>query len=151
MKKPSAKMVMATKVPIAAAPTHKPLSGTKSMSASVVGVEPEVGDSEKIATDFFGLIGIYTLTETAGQRAKQLLQKLIPKSRIELNADGVATDRLKHLASSADVFVFAWRSSKHQAYYCAKAARAGKDLILPPGKGMASIVRSVLDYLKAIE
>ena len=113
--------------------------------------EPEVGDSEKIATDFFGLIGIYTLTETAGQRAKQLLQKLIPKSRIELNADGVATDRLKHLASSADVFVFAWRSSKHQAYYCAKAARAGKDLILPPGKGMASIVRSVLDYLKAIE
>ena len=106
--------------------------------------ELEAGESP-----FSGLIGIYTLTETAGQRAKQLLQKLLPKSKIELNGDSVATDRLKHLASNADVFVFAWRSSKHQAYYCVKEARGSKDLIMPPGKGMASIVRGVLEYLKS--
>lgn len=108
-------------------------------------------ESGTVGSNFSGLIGIYTLTETAGQRAKQLLQKLLPKAKIELNGDNVATDRLKHLASNADVFVFAWRSSKHQAYYCAKAARGGKDLVMPPGKGMASIVRSVLEYLKSFE
>lgn len=95
-------------------------------------------------TEFSGIIAIYTLTETAGQRAKQLLEKLLPKARVELNSDFVASDRLKHLAASAEVFVFAWRSSKHQAYYCVKEARGDRPLQLPVGKGTASIVQSAL-------
>lgn len=97
--------------------------------------------------DFAGLIGIYTLTESAGQRAKQVLLKLLPQVRVEINADHAATDRLRHLSTNADIFVFAWRSSKHQAYYCAKEARGDRGLQLPVGKGSASILDSVFKEL----
>ncbi|TAK84799.1 MAG: hypothetical protein EPO20_13230 [Betaproteobacteria bacterium] len=97
--------------------------------------------------EFDGVIGIYTLMETAGNRAQRLLSRLLPRARIEVNNDGVATERLRALAVSADIFVFAWKSSKHQAYFCAKEARKGRDLLMPLGKGTASIVRSVLDHL----
>jgi hypothetical protein len=107
------------------------------------------GDSENLAlrTDFAGLIGIYTLTEPAGQRAQQFLRKLLPQAKVELNADHVATDKLKHLAANADIFVFAWKSSKHQAYFAVKDARGSKQTLLPLGKGSASILDCVLAQL----
>jgi hypothetical protein len=104
-------------------------------------------DSKNDFSTFAGLVGIYTLTESAGQRAKQVLEKVLPLARIELNADHAATDRLRHLAANSDIFVFAWRSSKHQAYYCAKEARGHRDMQLPPGKGCASILDSVFKEL----
>lgn len=97
--------------------------------------------------DFTGLVGIYTLTEQAGQRARQYLRKLFPQARIELNADHVATDKLKGLAASADIFVFAWKSSKHQAYFAAKEARGSKRILHPLGKGSASILDCVLEEI----
>lgn len=98
--------------------------------------------------DFEGLIGIYTLTEPAGQRARQFLRKILPLARIELNADMVATDKLKNLAANSDIFVFAWKSSKHQAYYAAKYARGTRQTLLPLGKGSASIIGCVLSGLE---
>lgn len=81
-------------------------------------------DQDDVAGDdfsgFTGLIGVYALTESAGQRAKQVLHKLLPKATVEISDDHAATDRLRHLAASADIFVFARRSRKHQAYYCVK-------------------------------
>ena len=94
--------------------------------------------------DFAGLIGIYTLTEPAGQRARQFLRKLFPQARVEINADHVATDKLKSLAANADIFVFAWKSSKHQAYFAAKDARGSRKILLPLGKGSASILDCVM-------
>lgn len=94
--------------------------------------------------DFTGLVGIYTLTEQAGQRAGQFLRKMFPQARVELNADHVSTDKLKQLAANADIFVFAWKSSKHQAYFAAKEARGSKRMLLPLGKGSASILDCVL-------
>lgn len=101
-------------------------------------------DEEEKGAHFSGLIGIYTLMEGAGLRAKQLLQKILPQARVELNGDFVATERLKHLAAAADVFVFAWRSSKHQAFFCVKESRGDRPLQLPLGKGTASILQAVL-------
>lgn len=93
--------------------------------------------------DFNGLIGIYTLTEGAAHRAKSILKKIYPNAKVEINSDFVETDSLVNLAKTADIFVFAWKSSKHQAYYCVKKARHGKcDLILPSGKGASSIIQS---------
>ncbi|REE06564.1 hypothetical protein B0G71_8244 [Paraburkholderia sp. BL27I4N3] len=110
--------------------------------------EPEEDvDSKNDFSVFAGLVGIYTLTESAGQRAKQVLEKVLPLARIELNADHAATERLRHLAANSDIFVFTWRSSKHQAYYCAKEARGQRDMQLPPGKGCASILDSVFKEL----
>ncbi len=107
----------------------------------------DTSDKTTTQTRFAGLIGIYTLTETAAIRSRQFLRKLLPNARIEINADIVSTDRLKHLAFSSDIFVFAWKSSKHQAYYAAKEARGDKETLLPLGKGSASILESVLAEL----
>ena len=97
--------------------------------------------------DFTGLIGIYTLTEPAGQRARQFLRKLLPQARVEVNADHVATEKLKSLAANADIFVFAWKSSKHQAYFAVKESRGPRQTLLPLGKGSASILDCVLAEL----
>lgn len=104
-------------------------------------------DETATQAHFAGLIGIYTLTETAAIRARQFLRKLLPNARVEINADMASTDRLKHLASSSDIFVFAWKSSKHQAYYAAKDARGDREMLLPLGKGSASILECVFRAL----
>jgi hypothetical protein len=89
-------------------------------------------------------IGIYTLTETAGARAKAALKELFPLSIVEVNSDTVSTSTLANLARTADIFVFAWRSSSHQAFFCIKEALSGRDPTYAAGKGTASIVNAVL-------
>lgn len=92
-------------------------------------------------------IGIYTLAEAAGSRAKAALEELFPDCKVIVNSDLVATAQLTSLAKAADLFVFAWKSSSHQAFYCVKDALAGREPIWAPGKGTASILRAVLDHL----
>ncbi|MBU9187915.1 protein DpdD [Burkholderia gladioli] len=121
--------------------------GCAELLASFSFQDEEHPETDALA-DFDGLIGIYTLTEPAGQRARQFLLKLLPLSRVEVNADSAATDKLKHLAANADIFVFAWKSSKHQAYYAAKEARGSRQTLLPLGKGSASILDCVLSELE---
>lgn len=99
---------------------------------------------------FAGLIAIYTLTEPAAHHAREVLRDIVPRAHIELIADTVATDRLRHLASKADVFVFAWRSSKHQAYFCIKEYRGKQPLSMPSGKGAASIVQAALAAIEQV-
>jgi hypothetical protein len=112
--------------------------------------ETETPEENAKQKRFAGLIGIYTLTETAAFRARQFLRNLLPNARVEINSDKASTDRLKHLASSSDIFVFAWKSSKHQAYYAAKDARGERETLLPLGKGSASILECVLGELARI-
>ena len=89
---------------------------------------------------FAGLIAIYSLSEASGQRAKDAI-------RVELNSDPVATERLKSLARNAEIFVFAWKKSTHQAFYCAKDARGERGLVMPSGGGAASLVQAVLQQI----
>lgn len=112
-------------------------------------VENNLDTESTPVVSYSGLIGIYTLTEGAGQRAKEILERMYPKATIELNNDAVSTDRLIALAKTADIFVFAWKSSKHQAYYCVKEVRQGQDIVLPLGKGSASILSSVLERISS--
>jgi len=94
------------------------------------------------------LIGLYTLTEQAAQRARATLIEMFPGVRVETNADQVATTRLTNLAKTADIFVFAWKSSSHQAYYCVKDAMKPREPLMPTGKGTASLVRAVIESFK---
>jgi hypothetical protein len=122
-----------------------------------VGSEAVTALKREIATDdtraaslpnFDGkTIGIYTLAEAAGSRAKAALEELFPGCRVIVNSDLVATAQLTSLARAADLFVFAWKSSSHQAFYCVKEALAGKEPIWVPGKGTASILRAVLEQV----
>lgn len=91
-------------------------------------------------------VGIYSLTEPSAIRAKQLLETMYPGIIVVVNHDHEATQALSNLAKSVDLFVFAWRSSKHQAYYCVKKLVSKDELLLPLGKGSTSIVKSVLSY-----
>ncbi|EXI65339.1 MAG: hypothetical protein AW08_03258 [Candidatus Accumulibacter adjunctus] len=93
-------------------------------------------------------VGIYTLVEPAGQRAAALLYQICPTVRVELNSDHECTKALSHLARSADLFVFAWKSSKHQAFYCVKDHRdANNPMIQAQGKGTSSILRALLEFV----
>lgn len=92
-------------------------------------------------------LGIYTLSESAGSRAKNALERMFPGCRVEVNSDLVCTPRLTNLAKASDMFVFAWKSSSHQAFYCVKDALPKGEPIWAVGKGTASILRAVLDNL----
>jgi hypothetical protein len=92
-------------------------------------------------------IGIYTLAETAGTRAKKVLETLFPGASVVVNSDLVCTAQLTALAEGADIFVFAWKSASHQALYCVKNATMKVEPAYPLGKGTASIVRAVLDQV----
>ena len=104
-------------------------------------------DGEVLRQDYSGYIGIYTLTDGASQRASSVLKKYYPQARIEINNDHEATDRLQSLSKNSDIFVFAWKSSKHQAYFCVKDARVSREILMAPGKGSASIIKIVMDKI----
>lgn len=104
---------------------------------------------EVLRQDYSGYIGIYTLTDGASQRASAVLKKYYPQARIQVNNDHEATDQLKSMAKNSDIFVFAWKSSKHQAYFCIKDARAHNEILMASGKGSASIIKCVMDKIYA--
>lgn len=129
------------------------LSKDYGLGPEVVGAlkREEVSD-EAIASAFSAnmegkTIGIYTLAKAAGHRAKTALEELFPGCQVVVNSDLVATAQLTSLAKGADLFVFAWKSSSHQAFYCVKNAMGGKEPIWAPGKGTASILRAVLERI----
>jgi hypothetical protein len=93
-------------------------------------------------------IGIYTLAERAGARAKAALEAMYPGCRVEVNSDLACSAQLASLAYGADLFVFAWKSSSHQAFYCVKDAMAPREPVWASGKGTASILRAVADSFR---
>jgi hypothetical protein len=89
----------------------------------------------------------YSLDEAATRRALDMLRILHPGWVIDTNADHVCSDRLKSLAQRAQVFVFAWRCSKHAAYYCVKANSPKGNLVMARGVGTASLLAAALEGL----
>jgi hypothetical protein len=89
------------------------------------------------------LLAIYTLTEGAARRARDVLEMIFTGLKVEINSDHTATPALCHLAKTADYFVFSSLSSKHQAFYPVISIR--KDIIYPYGKGASSIIREFIE------
>ena len=90
-------------------------------------------------------IAIYTLTEPAAIRARDNLKALAPEVEIFLNSDHDCSRNLSSLAKSVDIFVFVWKSAKHQAFYCVKQHRPPElPLVQPTGGGSSSITSAVL-------
>jgi hypothetical protein len=102
----------------------------------------------RVAPNWQGRIGIYTLRDDAGQRAQALLQRLYPGSTIQLNNDHVATAALRQLAESADVLVVNWTSAKHAATDAIKRARP-QGFTWAPG-GASSIVAKVAQAIEEL-
>jgi hypothetical protein len=96
------------------------------------------------------IVGIYTLTEVAGVRAKRLLEHMIPKIDVRLSHDHGGSVRLRTIAREADYLVVVTQSSKHAATDFIKSERpkGKRDLIYPSGKGSSSLISALFDYVK---
>jgi len=95
-------------------------------------------------SSFHGMIAIYTLTESAALRAKEILQEQAVNCRIELSTDKVGGPRLRDLARNADIFVMVTASAKHAATQFIETHRGNKLLLRPNGKGTSSILREIV-------
>lgn len=95
-----------------------------------------------------GTIGLYSLDEAAARRAMQVLKSMFGPIDIRVNGDSVCTPQLKALVHRAALFVFAWKTSKHAAYYCIKAAsRPGQPIEMAQGAGTSSMVDAVAQFI----
>lgn len=96
-------------------------------------------------------VAIYTLTESAGGRAKKMIEQMFPEVEVQVTSDLVGSPALKSLSRRADWFVVATRSAKHAATEFIKECRpAGKtELLYPAGKGASSIVGALLKAIDA--
>ena len=108
-------------------------------------------DVDDAPAAFEGLVAFYSLDEAAARRASDLLASLYPRVRVVCSAALVCTPRLRKLAPSADVFVFAWKSSKHAAYDCVKAALPDRDaLVMAPGGGATSLLATAVQHIQRV-
>ena len=112
--------------------------------------------SEASTIDAFGAlrgrsVAVYTLTERAGRRLAEILERRAPGVSIQLSHEKVGSDSLRHLARHADVFIVATASAKHAATGFIDAHRP-RDLptLRPAGKGTASMLRALLDHLRDV-
>jgi len=96
-------------------------------------------------TDIQGVVGIYSLSESALMRAKGVITKYCPKMQIILNSDKTNTSALTNMVKKSDRILFCDRSAAHQAYFAIKAI--SKNITYVNGKGSTSIVRTFFDSL----
>lgn len=106
-----------------------------------------VGPADEISTDVLAgkMVAIYTLDESAGKRAKQLMETIYEGVDIRLSNDHVGTDQLRSLARQADYFLVVTRSAKHAATGFIKNERPPekRPIDYPAGKGSSSIVTAI--------
>jgi hypothetical protein len=95
------------------------------------------------------IVGIYTLTETAGRQAQAVLQSAVPDIVVDLNHDHAASSALAALVARSDLMVVAWASAKHAATEFIKARRGARPLVYAAGRGASSIVRAIEDWARA--
>ncbi|UYV41280.1 hypothetical protein NTP67_19100 [Providencia rettgeri] len=104
-------------------------------------------DAEDGLPDLSGArVAIYSLTEGAARRAKQMLETLFPGIRVEISHAHTATDKLVNQAKQADYFIFSAGSATHQAFYAVSAQR--RNLIYPIGKGAGSMISAFIAYIQ---
>jgi hypothetical protein len=95
------------------------------------------------------LLAIYTLTESAGRYMQQIVAERAPQASVKLSHDKVGTESLRHLAKGADIFIMATASATHAATGFIEANRPKERPILRPrGKGMASMLSALEEFLK---
>lgn len=104
-------------------------------------------DAENELPDLSGArVAIYSLTEGAARRAKQMLETLFAGIRVEICHAYTATDKLVNQAKQADYFIFSAGSATHQAFYAVSAQR--RDLIYPTGKGAGSMLNAFIAHVQ---
>jgi hypothetical protein len=113
---------------------------------------PLEGSADEITTDALAgkMVAIYTLDESSGKRASDLIGMIYQNSDIRVNHDHVGTDQLRHLARNADYFLMVTRSAKHAATNFIKDERPKdkRPIDYPSGKGSSSIISALKKALE---
>jgi hypothetical protein len=113
---------------------------------------PLEGSADEITTDALSgkMVAIYTLDESSGKRASDLIGMIYQNSDIRVNHDHVGTDQLRHLARNADYFLMVTRSAKHAATNFIKDERPKdkRPIDYPSGKGSSSIISALRKALE---
>jgi hypothetical protein len=91
-------------------------------------------------------LGIYTLTESAGRRARDFLQSHCSEVTIHLRSDKKGSADLHQAAESADYFLVVTRSATHAATGVIEQHVHSERLIRPRGKGESSMIRDIAEY-----
>jgi hypothetical protein len=91
-------------------------------------------------------LGIYTLTENAGRRAKSFLEDRCTGLTVHLRHDKAGSSELHTVAQNADYFVVVTRSATHAATDVIEQHMSMDRLIRPKGKGSSSLLRALQDY-----
>jgi hypothetical protein len=91
------------------------------------------------------MVAIYTLDESSGKRASDLINMAYQGVDVRLNHDHVGSDALKNLARNADYFLMVTRSAKHAATNFIKDERPveKRPPDYPAGKGSSSILSAL--------
>jgi hypothetical protein len=97
-------------------------------------------------------VAVYTLTERAGRRMQEILQHRAPGVTVAVSHEKVGSESLRQLARRADIFIVATASAKHAATGFINAHRPNLlPTLRPSGKGTASMLRALHDYLRSVE
>ncbi|MEV4288477.1 protein DpdD [Nonomuraea bangladeshensis] len=95
-------------------------------------------------------VAIYSLVESAANRAAAIVRHWYPETRVEIFTDKVASTALRSAAKQADLLVIADRAAAHAATDALKKARGRKPIHYALGKGSASLVEAVLTGFEAV-
>lgn len=111
----------------------------------------EIGEKEHARTSLWDrmeghTIGIYTLMEGVGQRAKGRIKRNCDDVAVHFSSAKEGNKRLQQLARNVDVFVVVHRSATHAATDFIKDHRGDLPILYPDGKGISSMIRTLDDY-----
>jgi hypothetical protein len=94
------------------------------------------------------VIGIYSLSEPAARRAKDVLSRRFPSLDIQLNHEHDDSDRLRGLARRADVMAVVIASAKHAATEAIRRQCAADVLLEVGTAGSTGLIRAVVERLQ---
>lgn len=107
-------------------------------------LEATVAERTQQATPEEGtFIAIYSLMESAANRAMRVLRAKYPNIRVEIYSGKVASSALRNAGMSADILVVADRAAAHAATQALTESRGGKQIDYARGKGTMSLLDAV--------
>jgi len=94
-------------------------------------------------------IGIYSLLESAANRARQVIQEINERLQISVNSEQEGSERLKALARNSDVLIVAPASAKHAAtLYITQHRPKEATTLFAHGKGASSLLRALEEFAR---
>jgi len=88
-------------------------------------------------------IALYSLMESAANRAMRVLRARYPDIRVEVYSGKVASNSLRNAGMSADILVVADRAAAHAATQALTESRGSKQIDYARGKGTMSLLDAV--------